>query len=601
MTDYDLSTLSEGARRALNAACATMAAARGNPQRVAQALRAGAAALLAHEAEEGYSDAIGHLSAVAADSHGMTDDEVQAHLAAGLADALEWRASPPIAPELPVIRITGGEIDTIVDLAEAALLVSAPDVYRHGYRLVRPVVEEMPAADMTRTRSHRLVGITAPHLVERLTAAAHWQRYDGRSRKWVEIDCPGDVAQIYLAREGRWRAPPLAGVIHTPVMRADGSMLDQPGYDERTGLLYDPDGVIYPAIPVHPTRDDAGRALALLDDLISTFPFVAAADRAVALSAILSAIDRRAVDVAPLHAYTAPVAGSGKSMLVDLCSIIATGERAAVIAMSRDAAELEKRLVAALLHGGALIALDNVDMPLDSPLLCEALTSGTLRVRVLGASDQRELPNTSLWTATGNNLALAGDLTRRAVVCRLDPACERPELREFARHPPAMAMADRPAYVAAALTILRAYHVAADRVTVSPLGSYEAWSRRVREALVWLGCADPCDTIAVLRGVDPIAAALANVVQSWRDAVGVGTAITVQGLIEMADRVEVTGAPRYPDLHDALHEVAGDGRDVNVRRLGKWLARHVDRVIDRHRIERSHIVRHVQAWRLAVV
>jgi hypothetical protein len=40
-----------------------------------------------------------------------------------------------------------------------------------------------------------------------------------------------------------------------------------------------------------------------------------------------------------------------------------------------------------------------------------------------------------LISATGNNLVVKGDLTRRSMVGRLDPKCERPELREFAYDP----------------------------------------------------------------------------------------------------------------------------------------------------------------------
>jgi hypothetical protein len=32
---------------------------------------------------------------------------------------------------------------------------------------------------------------------------------------------------------------------------------------------------------------------------------------------------------------------------------------------------------------------------------------------------------------TGNNLRLVGDLTRRAVIARLDPKTDRPEIRQF--------------------------------------------------------------------------------------------------------------------------------------------------------------------------
>lgn len=58
-----------------------------------------------------------------------------------------------------------------------------------------------------------------------------------------------------------------------------------------------------------------------------------------------------------MHGFTAPVAGSGKSKLVDLASIVATGHEAAVIEEG-DEEELPKRLGAALLAGNQVISID---------------------------------------------------------------------------------------------------------------------------------------------------------------------------------------------------------------------------------------------------
>jgi putative DNA primase/helicase len=55
-------------------------------------------------------------------------------------------------------------------------------------------------------------------------------------------------------------------------------------------------------------------------------------DRSVALSGILTALDRRAMMTAPLHAFTAPAPRTGKSLLVDIASLLATGQLAPVIA-----------------------------------------------------------------------------------------------------------------------------------------------------------------------------------------------------------------------------------------------------------------------------
>jgi hypothetical protein len=111
-------------------------------------------------------------------------------------------------------------------------------------------------------------------------------------------------------------------VVNTPYLRPDRSLCATPGYDEATGRLYRPQNQIFSAIPDRPTKADAKAAIILIDDLIDSFPFVGAVDRAVALSAIFTAIDRRSMATAPLHAFSAPVAGSGKSMLTDIAAMV---------------------------------------------------------------------------------------------------------------------------------------------------------------------------------------------------------------------------------------------------------------------------------------
>ena len=103
--------------------------------------------------------------------------------------------------------------------------------------------------------------------------------------------------------------------------------MDEPGYDDRTGLLYDPRGVEFLPIPAKPTKEDALVALATLrDGLLCGFPFVADADRAVALAGILTACVRRTLDHAPLFGIDATAQGTGKGKLADTISIIGSGE-----------------------------------------------------------------------------------------------------------------------------------------------------------------------------------------------------------------------------------------------------------------------------------
>ena len=85
-------------------------------------------------------------------------------------------------------------------------------------------------------------------------------------------------------------------------------------------------------------------------------------------------------------------------------------------------------------------------------------------MRVLGESRDIVTRCATVHSATGNNLVIVGDMTRRSLKGKLDPKVERPELQQFDYDPIADASANRGELVAAALTILRATISPVDRV-----------------------------------------------------------------------------------------------------------------------------------------
>ena len=406
----------------------------------------------------------------------------------------------------PQIRVVAGEIPRVVAEAEAALLAYKMEIYQRGGLMVRPVLTKFAASDNREDQGWQLTPVTRPYLVDVLTCAARFWKFNARSKAWLPVDAPDKVAETYLARRGRWKLPVLTGIVHTPFLRADSSICEASGYDAVSGLPFKPEGENFPPIPPQPTKADAVTALGQLDTLIQTFPFVTNADRSVALSAILTTLDRRSMATAPLHAFSSPAAGTGKSLLVDCCSVLATGRLMPVIAQGKTEEELEKRLGAALLAGDTAVSIDNCDHTLEGSFLCQALTQHRLNIRILGQSRNVETPVNATLFATGNNLVLAGDLTRRALRCAMDAKCERPELRSFNVNAVEAARQQRGGLVAAALTVLRAWHVAGDRLNLSTFGSFEEWSHRIRAPLVWLGKVDPCETLAEIRENDPYAA-----------------------------------------------------------------------------------------------
>ena len=487
----------------------------------------------------------------------------------------------PAKGNRPEIRIYSGFMPEAIDKGEQALLAADLGFYQRGSLIVRPAMVPVSVEDGRQMDVPRLVHVKAPHMAEAFTKVANWKRFDKRAGEWLNADCPQRLAETYLAREGQWHLPVLTGIINCPTLRPDGSILELPGYDAQTGLLFDAQGDKFPAMLHDPSRETALSALEFLRDLISTFPFVSPADRSVALSAILTTLIRRSLPTAPLHAFNAPTAGTGKSMLVDITSLIATNRPAPVIAQGKSEEEMEKRLGAALIAGDVLIAIDNCDEPLGGELLCQAMTQASLKVRILGKSMNAEVPSSAAIFATGNNLTLEGDMTRRAIRATLDAGVERPELRAFERNPITEVTARRGDYVTAALTILRAFHVAGRPEQSTPLGSFTEWSRWVRDALIWLGEADPCKTMEDMRGADPKLESLNTVLEQWHEVIG-DDRVTVREIIDRATRQnqQLYGRAEFvhPEFREALLAIAGDGGAINGRRLGKWIGGNQNRI-----------------------
>jgi putative DNA primase/helicase len=369
-------------------------------------------------------------------------------------------------------------------------------------------------------------------------------------------------------------------LLSTPTLRADGSLLSQPGYDLQTGLLL-MNPLPMPELKERPTREDALAGLALLEGLLTEFPFVDEASRAVALSLILSCVLRGALTHTPLHLFDAPSQGTGKSYLVDIASMIAAGECAAVVAASRNADEREKRLGSSLLSGRALIALDNLNGELESDLLCQITSQSVVTFRPLGSSQEIKLECRSVVSANGNNISVADDLCRRTLLCNLDAKIEKPWQREFKKSPLAEIERDRGRFVAAALTIPLAFLAARRELPIPPLSTvangFEQWNNFVREPLVWLGEADPASTFEAARGSDPKLQAKRAVFAAMADMFGVGrecgrTASQIIEAVEFSLDSELSVEPKREKLRLALLSVAPAGtKEISPIRLGAWL------------------------------
>ncbi len=529
-------------------------------------------------------------------------------LAALLASSTETPDPTASSQRKATLKIIEGDFPELCDAAEAALVEHEPNLFQRGGELVRVIVSRAETVHgITRPGGKTLITtIDVEHLLDRLNRHIRWQRWSSRKGAWTPCDARRTVATNLLARVGTWRFRSLVGVVTAPTLRPDGSIIDQPGYDPVTGLLFVPHGAAFPDIPPQPTREQGRAALdRLRQEVLSGFPFAEPHDRSAALSAILTACIRHSLRSAPLHAFEAPRAGSGKSLLADVVSLIATGATATVMTFTPDPEEMRKRILAVLMQGESVINLDNIEGPLHGESLCTVLTGESFSERLLGTNKTATAPTVCTWLATGNNLTLQGDMTRRVIPCQLDPQCERPEERQFSRNLYEWIPKHRPALVAAALTALRAYIVAGKpRQSIATFGSFEQWSDLVRSALVWLGEADPNQGRARLETTDPIGTKLSGLMLAWYATFKTAPA-TIRELVSRAhEKAWIDGRETraHPALHDTLSEHFSDPRgDISTRSIGEFLKRHARRIEHGARFEPAEKYGTRQKWRVAVV
>ena len=388
-------------------------------------------------------------------------------------DAVEGEEPDPT--NRPIITLHPDRFSENVDQAEDALIAGG-EHYQRGKDIV--IIGDTPVIvnDRHEKAGQRIYPVGDYALVKALNLVARFEKLDGRSKKYVAVEPPLDIAKTLRQLEGQRRLPILTSVLDRPTITSDGRLLTKPGYDPASGLFLDFKRADFPEIPDRPTREDALEALGALKGLVPDFPFVTPADKSVFLSAALTSVSRTACPTSPGFGFTAPTPRTGKSKLVDVVHMIANGKQASVITMGLKTEEFEKRLDGELLAGVTNIAIDNISCPVDSAQLCAALTQAVVKPRVLGVSKNPEVSNVALITLTGNNLVVVGDLTQRILKCSLDAQCERPELRKFdSVDPVTQIRVNRGRFVAHCLTVLRAFIVAGRPITPStPFGGLKS-------------------------------------------------------------------------------------------------------------------------------
>jgi DNA primase len=396
--------------------------------------------------------------------------------------------------DLPAIQLSGRAGRRVVDEAKEALhnWNDPPTLFQRGTELAqiatddqgRPIIRELPESVLD----------------DRLDRAADFYR-NTKNQGATRADLP----KRYVQRiQDTVALPPLDGIVEVPVLREDGSVLDDPGYDEGSRLYYRPDEDLdIPGVPQAPTKEEIQRAKEKIWTPLQDFPFVDQASKANALGLMLTPIIRPHLggQNVPLAIVDATVQGTGKTLFVNVVSLTATGRTAGTMNAPESDEEWRKQITAQLLQGASMIVVDNVRGHLRSAPLEQALTTSLWQDRVLGKSQQVELPQRATWVATGNNVQPKGDMKRRVYPVRMDAEMERPwtgrdfeidNLRKWAED-------HRGELVASLLTLARGWIAAGKpEPDVELLGSFEEWTRTVGGVLQHAGVEGFLDNLETL-------------------------------------------------------------------------------------------------------
>lgn len=369
----------------------------------------------------------------------------------------------------------------------------------------------------------------------------------------------------------------LKGIIESPTLREDGSVLQKPGYDIKTSLYYLP-GCEFEQVPLYPTEYQVKVAKNLLLDIVSDFPFKSDIDQAVWLQLALTLISRHGIKGGvPLTAINANMPGSGKSKLCDIASLIAKGEPMARLPMPPDDTETRKVITSIAIAGKSAVLFDNVDSLIGNAALDAVLTAPYWDDRVLGKSEMTgKLPWFTVLMVTGNNLQFKGDMFRRVTLCSLKSLQDHPEDRDDFKHEnlEEFVLENRNNLVVAALTILRGWVTSGKKYSGKKLGSFEGWSERICGAIEYAGLPSPLNSVSEVRKQDKSGEEIKSIMDAL-DVVCGAEGVTSQEIAEQIDKSEI--AKEWLLFHEVIHGILDNPTS---RKIAARLSKYKDRVSD---------------------
>jgi hypothetical protein len=402
---------------------------------------------------------------------------------------------------------------------------------------------------------------------------------------WAEWQPEAQVLAAVLAGSEWPELATLAGIIGTPILRRDWSLLQTAGYDPGSGLFLAPT-VALPPVPEHPTRQQVDEARGFVaSTLLGDFEWEDAASRANYVGLMVTPFLRRPLRcLVPFAIISATAPSSGKSLLTALIGLL-VGQQTVPWPADNDK-ELKNLITSTFTVESGVVIFDNIaeGEVIDSPILANLLTNPVWSDRMLGGNTMGAFPNDRSWMATGNNVRVGGDIASRCVYVRLAPQAPRPEERTGFAIPDLQGWITKdPANRARLLwrlLVLVADWVAAGtpRDTSAPaMRQFTPWAHGVGGFLAHHGIGGFLSNLDVARGMDAEDHKWAVFLATWLDRLGPAP-VKVADVLANAEiyRDPVTGREVDPWDGDFITDREGR-RPRSPQKLGRLLAGQIDR------------------------
>ena len=396
--------------------------------------------------------------------------------------------------------------------------------------------------------------------------------------------------------------PRINAVTHTPMLRHDGSVITDPGYDPRSGVLYLPprDLELFRTPVAGAITDDwIEWARAKLEYVFADFPFESDTHRSHMYALLLTPLMRRVIPPPyPMFLFSAHQRGTGKSLLAKI-----TGILHGIVHrpdLSPDDEEIRKVITTTLLNTTApVVNFDNITATIKSGQIANLLTSRVWTDRKLGGNDNVDLTNDRLWIATGNNIRIGGDLERRVRWVMLDAAVARPEERTGFKEDRLADFVEqeRGVLLAALLVVLGAWvQRGMPRAKLRRSDDYGDWTAAMTEILGGAGLgAGFGDRAAMDPTMSDDEVELGVLLGAIEETVGVGVPFRTATLRDIAQGAGPGGIGHMQVITDALPTQVSIAKDT-WKSLGKYLSHNEKTFVDDTRVRKVGEVKRVPLY-----